>query len=289
MIMKKTLLLWLFGLCAATLSAQENIFVLKDSYVYPNSRYIDSQVVSDMSAAQPSTVVAIRPETTLKGSNTRYSVKLSKYDGDYPGDFHIIEVLQDGKRLCGVTNPQGWTSIPDNIPSDSEYFFSSNLSTLSKALFFFTAPVGSNPPYLTIIVIKTGRAHLVYHRPCVLRSVSKNTYSVKLAFDDSYPAALIAVEIPAEPEPVAEPVAEPEPMQPAEPQPAAKKKSKKKSKKADEQPLVLLEPAEAVEVAVPEPVVAEPVVETPAPEQALPKSYLIWSDYSAGLLKIEEQ
>ena len=209
------------------LSAQENIFVLKDSYIYPKKKFIDSLAVAE-AVVKPYETFATSSATIRSGRDKNYQVRLSKFaGGTYPGDFQAIQIFLGNKCLLEVTNADGWTSLPPNVPSNNNYYFTVNISPYSTALFFFSQAKDNFPPDLTIVVIKTGKAHLVYHRPCVLQSISKNSYSVRLEMDDRYPVYVVpgatSSEVTTEPE---EPVVE---EQQAEPQAQPKKKRNPKS------------------------------------------------------------
>lgn len=262
------------------LSAQENIFVLKDSYIYPKKKFIDSLAVAE-AVVKPYETFATSTATIRSGRDKNYQVRLSKFaGGTYPGDFQAIQIFLGNKCLLEVTNADGWTSLPPNVPSNNNYYFTVNISPYSTALFFFSQAKDNFPPDLTIVVIKTGKAHLVYHRPCVLQSISKNSYSVRLELDDRYPMYVVpgatSSEVTTEPE---EPVVE---EQQAEPQ--AQPKKKRKWRRRDKQ--------EVEPVAVPQPDTVK-VVETPAqvvkkeePKPVQPKRYLIWNE--SDVLKIKE-
>ena len=179
-----------------------------------------------------------------------------------------------------MTNADGWTSLPPNVPSNNNYYFTVNISPYSTALFFFSQAKDNFPPDLTIVVIKTGKAHLVYHRPCVLQSISKNSYSVRLEMDDRYPVYVVpgatSSEVTTEPE---EPVVE---EQQAEPQAQPKKKRKwRRRDKQEVEPVAVPQPDTAKAVETPAPVVKK---EEPKPVQ--PKRYLIWNE--SDVLKIKE-
>ena len=255
------------------LSAQENIFVLKDSYIYPKKKFIDSLAVAE-AVVKPYETFATSTATIRSGRDKNYQVRLSKFaGGTYPGDFQAIQIFLGNKCLLEVTNADGWTSLPPNVPSNNNYYFTVNISPYSTALFFFSQAKDNFPPDLTIVVIKTGKAHLVYHRPCVLQSISKNSYSVRLELDDRYPMYVVpgamSSEVTTEPE---EPVVEEQP------------KKKRKWRRRDKQ--------EVEPVAVPQPDTVK-VVETPAPvvkkeepKPVQPKRYLIWNE--SDVLKIKE-
>ena len=262
------------------LSAQENIFVLKDSYIYPKKKFIDSLAVAE-AVVKPYETFATSTATIRSGRDKNYQVRLSKFaGGTYPGDFQTIQIFLGNKCLLEVTNADGWTSLPPNVPSNNNYYFTVNISPYSTALFFFSQAKDNFPPDLTIVVIKTGKAHLVYHRPCVLQSISKNSYSVRLELDDRYPMYVVpgatSSEVTTEPE---EPVVEEQQAEPQE-QPQKKRKWRRRDKQ------------EVEPVAVPQPDTVK-VVETPAqvvkkeePKPVQPKRYLIWNE--SDVLKIKE-
>lgn len=262
------------------LSAQENIFVLKDSYIYPKKKFIDSLAVAE-AVVKPYETFATSTATIRSGRDKNYQVRLSKFaGGTYPGDFQAIQIFLGNKCLLEVTNADGWTSLPPNVPSNNNYYFTVNISPYSTALFFFSQAKDNFPPDLTIVVIKTGKAHLVYHRPCVLQSISKNSYSVRLELDDRYPMYVVpgatSSEVTTEPE---EPVVE---EQQAEPQEQPKKKRKwRRRDKQEVEPVAVPQPDTAKAVETPAPVVKK---EEPKPVQ--PKRYLIWNE--SDVLKIKE-
>lgn len=262
------------------LSAQENIFVLKDSYIYPKKKFIDSLAVAE-AVVKPYETFATSTATIRSGRDKNYQVRLSKFaGGTYPGDFQAIQIFLGNKCLLEVTNADGWTSLPPNVPSNNNYYFTVNISPYSTALFFFSQAKDNFPPDLTIVVIKTGKAHLVYHRPCVLQSISKNSYSVRLELDDRYPMYVVpgatSSEVTTEPE---EPVVE---EQQAEPQEQPKKKRKwRRRDKQEVEPVAVPQPDTAKAVETPAPAVKK---EEPKPVQ--PKRYLIWNE--SDVLKIKE-
>ena len=262
------------------LSAQENIFVLKDSYIYPKKKFIDSLAVAE-AVVKPYETFATSTATIRSGRDKNYQVRLSKFaGGTYPGDFQAIQIFLGNKCLLEVTNADGWTSLPPNVPSNNNYYFTVNISPYSTALFFFSQAKDNFPPDLTIVVIKTGKAHLVYHRPCVLQSISKNSYSVRLELDDRYPMYVVpgatSSEVTTEPE---EPVVE---EQQAEPQEQPKKKRKwRRRDKQEVEPVAVPQPDTVKVVETPAPVVKK---EEPKPVQ--PKRDLIWNE--SDVLKIKE-
>lgn len=265
----------------STLGAQENIFVLKDSYIYPKKKFIDSLAVADKSVVKPYETFATSTASIRSGRDKNYQVRLSKFKGGtYPGDFQAIQIFLGSRCLLEVTNADGWTSLPPNVPSTNAYYFTVNISPYSTALFFFSQPKDNYPPYLTILVIKTGKALLVFNRPCVLQSISKNSYSVRLEMDDCYPVYVAPAGTVSE---VVEEqaVAQVEEQAPKpEEQPRKKRRWRRREKVAEEQPAR----PDTLKVEEPTPV---PVVKKETPKPVQPKRYLIWSD--SDVLKIKEQ
>lgn len=272
-----TLLIFSMGM---GLSAQENIFVLKDSYIYPKKKFIDSLAVAN-AVVKPYETFATSTATIRSGRDKNYQVRLSRFaGGTYPGDFQAIQIFLGSKCLLEVTNADGWTSLPPNVPSNNNYYFTVNISPYSTALFFFSQPKDNFPPDLTIIVIKTGKAHLVYHRPCVLQSISKNSYSVRLEFDDRYPVYVVpAGTLEEEPSEPAKTTVETPQTEPQE-QPKRKRKWRRRDKQETEQVASQPDTVKVVETPA-------PVVKKEAPKPVQPKRYLIWNEND--VLKIKEQ
>lgn len=207
----------------------------------------------------------------------RYGCRNSK-GGGYPGDFQAIQIFLGNKCLLEVTNADGWTSLPPNVPSTNSYYFAVNVSAYSTALFFFSQPKDNYPPYLTIVLIKTGKAHLVFNRPCVLQSISKNSYSVRLEMDDRYPVYVAPAGTTSE-------VTEMNDEKETEVQVAEEKEQPKKRKRwrrRSKSEIQVAQPDTVKKIEEPAPVVKK---EEPKPVQ--PKRYLIWSEND--VLKIKEQ
>lgn len=68
--------------------AQENIFVLKDGYVYPKKKFIDSLAVADKNLVKPYETFATSTASIRSGRDKNYQVRLSKFKGgNYPETF----------------------------------------------------------------------------------------------------------------------------------------------------------------------------------------------------------
>ncbi len=270
--LKRIIAVCFIGMCfLLSVSAQENIIVFIDSYVNPKKKFIDSLAVAD-GIVKPYERFATSVATIRSGRDKEYQVRLSKFkNGEYPGDFQAIQIFLGNNCLLEVTNADGWTSLPPNVPTTNPYYFAVGISAYSTALFFFSQPKDNIPPDLTIIVIKTGKAHLVFHRPCVLQSLSKNSYSVRLEMDDSYPVYVATGDI------IEEAKETPVDSQPEEI--VSERPKKKRKKKSIEKEIAI----DTVSTAI----TPEPVVEVPSIEPVQPKRYLIWS--ADDVLKIKEE
>ena len=259
--------------------AQENIFVLRDGYIYPKKKFIDSLAVADKNMVKPYETFATSTASIRSGRDKNYQVRLSKFKGGgYPGDFQAIQIFLGNKCLLEVTNADGWTSLPPNVPSTNSYYFAVNVSAYSTALFFFSQPKDNYPPYLTIVLIKTGKAHLVFNRPCVLQSISKNSYSVRLEMDDRYPVYVAPAGTTSE-------VTEMNDEKETEVQVAEEKeqpKKRKRRRRRSKSEIQVAQPDTVKKIEEPAPVVKK---EEPKPVQ--PTRYLIWSEND--VLKIKEQ
>ena len=259
--------------------AQENIFVLRDGYIYPKKKFIDSLAVADKNMVKPYETFATSTASIRSGRDKNYQVRLSKFKGGGdPGDFQAIQIFLGNKCLLEVTNADGWTSLPPNVPSTNSYSFAVNVSAYSTALFFFSQPKDNYPPYLTIVLIKTGKAHLVFNRPCVLQSISKNSYSVRLEMDDRYPVYVAPAGTTSE-------VTEMNDEKESEVQVAEEKeqpKKRKRRRRRSKSEIQVAQPDTVKKIEEPAPVVKK---EEPKPVQ--PKRYLIWSEND--VLKIKEQ
>lgn len=114
-------------------------------------------------------------------SNDKYTVRLLKYkDWEDFQDFNVIEILYKNKQIFSFNNNGGWMFFelaegPDgNASKPMEIInFAPNCTALA-----FTSHIYESSPYpITVIVLKDGKATLVYNKNAYLNDVKKNSDS----------------------------------------------------------------------------------------------------------------
>lgn len=97
--------------------------------------------------------------------------------GDDPGDFHVIDVKNNDKRILEIKDDMGWDYFclsSDYKKNANKAFHEISLSANCKALVFTGITIMSQPPLVSIILINKGKATLVYNKPSYLNSITEN-------------------------------------------------------------------------------------------------------------------
>lgn len=108
-------------------------------------------------------------------SYTINCLKYRNWEND-PGDIHIIQVLHQGKEVLKLNKVDGWKYIneePDGGITKTKFYYSIDLDKNTKVLIFVGIYIQSLPPYISMIVLKSGKATLVFNKPCYINKIKK--------------------------------------------------------------------------------------------------------------------
>ena len=108
--------------------------------------------------------------------NDNYIVRGLKYNGYTdadPGDFNVIEISYGKDTLFTLKYDDGW----ENMSKDWGAYTSSfcgieDLGNNTFAAIFIGATLANEPPYLTIIALKDGKASLVFNKRIVIVNIN---------------------------------------------------------------------------------------------------------------------
>ena len=117
---------------------------------------------------------------TLK---THYTIKGLRYkcwtDAD-PGDFNVIEILFGNDTILTFKFDNGWDKMSTDYGSYTSKFCGiENLGDDTYAAIFKGIDIMSQPPYITIIVMKNGKASLVFNKPMIINDIKTNADGTK--------------------------------------------------------------------------------------------------------------
>ena len=175
--MGKCILFIMCFLCTM-LYAQEEVFsysnsglVAKDKFVspFPNGEFVN--ITSH---------VLQKSYGVSSPSGKKYEVKCYKNEGweNEPGDWHYFEILYDGHVILKSEYADGWCYLDDEVKSSllsfTDAFLYTNLKDDAVVLFFTGIIIMSQPPFLTAVVLKDGKATLVFNEPSYINKIEKN-------------------------------------------------------------------------------------------------------------------
>lgn len=182
--MKKIIVFLLICCCHIMIYGQEQVFSYSaNGTVEVKSKFVDS-FDNDMNAGSTSNILKTSEQVT-SSSGASYTVKCLKYQGweNDPGDFTVIEVLSNGRTIYTLNKDEGWDYFPQNWStlSSCKSCYVENLGSDAFALLFVGTTIASQPPYLTVIVVKDEKATLAFNKPYFLENIQKNSNSTILS------------------------------------------------------------------------------------------------------------
>lgn len=142
--------------------------------VITNKSFINPLWKGDFTNLTPYIVKKEIQITSLTG--WEYGVKLSKYNGweNEPEDFDVIEIEAGGNQILCLSNDNGWDYFytTDNYIKDADNPIKAiNLSTDCIAVVLTGITIMSQPPLITIIILKNEESKLVYNRPAEITAI----------------------------------------------------------------------------------------------------------------------
>lgn len=112
-------------------------------------------------------------------SGDTYTIKCYKNKDweNEPGDWHYFEVIYDGKVIFSLDYADGWEYLSKelrfNLTPTTEAFFYKNMDKDAISLLFTGITIMSQPPFITIVVVKGGKATLVFNKPSYIEKASQ--------------------------------------------------------------------------------------------------------------------
>lgn len=120
-------------------------------------------------------------------SDDTYTIKaLTFSDWDIKsGDFHCVEIYKGDKKIYEMKCMQGWDYLSERLSSKrKEFTFCRPFNVVDDTvvLLFQGTPLTNQLPSLPIVVIKKGKAQLVFNKPYKVLGVSYNTLTKAFYF-----------------------------------------------------------------------------------------------------------
>lgn len=107
----------------------------------------------------------------------KYIVKCFKNTGweNEPGDWHYLEITYNGQTIYSIDYADGWEYLSLNLKRSlsptADAFYQKDLNSDTVMLLFTGITIMSQPPYITIIILKKGKATLVLNKPFFIEKV----------------------------------------------------------------------------------------------------------------------
>ena len=171
----KRLLSVLAVLCvAAHASAQDSIYTIDvNGDILTNSQFIDPFFCEDQNTPYEQMYSETLP---LPGFGKSCTLRLYNYRGwadTEPGYFRIIDVEIDGVRALRMARSDAWDKF-----KTKDYYKLVRLDDSTYALIFVSFVYASEPGPLTIVVLRDGKAALVYNKDRYITSLTENPLKI---------------------------------------------------------------------------------------------------------------
>ena len=174
--MKKLTLIFTVCMLHFVSYAQEQVFTYSNNgTVETKSKFIEPFPNGDFANITDHTLQ--KSYDVVAPSGDTYTVKCYKNTGweNDPGDWHYFEILYKEKVIFSAEYADGWEYLADNLKQTlspkADAFYQKNLRDDTVMLLFTGIIIMSQPPYETIVLLKDGKATLVYNKPGFIEDV----------------------------------------------------------------------------------------------------------------------
>lgn len=155
--------------------AQEQVFTYDNSQIKSNPQFIEAFGNGEFGNI---TSHSLQKSYSISAPNgDKYIVKCFKNAGweNEPGDWHYLEIVYNGQTIYSIDYADGWEYLSSNLKKYllpmAEAFYQKNLDNDTVMLLFTGITIMSQPPYVTIIILKNGEATLVLNKPFFIEKV----------------------------------------------------------------------------------------------------------------------
>lgn len=185
--MKAIVLILVCLFCSYTYG-QERVFNYdSQGKIIPQSKYIkpfdDGMSLNQYTNITPYNLKLSQNIHTPSGN--LYTVEFLRFKGweGEPGNFNVIEINKDGYKIFDLACALGWLYFPNNLSNSTttKGCFEVNLGMDTIALIFYGTIISSQPPLITIIILKDGKATLVFNKPSFIEKVQQSNSETTLA------------------------------------------------------------------------------------------------------------
>lgn len=164
--------------------AQEQVFTIQNSEIITKSKFIENFPNGKFDNITEHT---FRDSYNLTVGNQSYTVKGYINEGweNEPGDWHYFEIIYNGQKIFIEDYADGWNYLSQSLKSQlspcTNAFFYKDLGNNTLMLCFTGVTIMSEPPYLTIVILRNGEATLVFNKRGEIDNIKKT--NDELEFD----------------------------------------------------------------------------------------------------------
>ena len=163
-----------------SINAQNTVFSCGDANnIVTNSSYISTFDNGEFDNISSHTL--FKDYTVTSKAGTEYIIKCYKNTAweDEPGDWHYFEILNNGEVIFSEDYADGWIFLSDvlasSLTSESNAFLKFDLDNNTVLLLFEGSTIMSQPPFLTGVILRDGKATLVYNKTGYIEQVVQSS------------------------------------------------------------------------------------------------------------------
>lgn len=155
--------------------AQEQVFTNEGGQIKDNVQFVKS--FNNENFANITSHTLQKSYNVAAANGDKYVVKCFKNEGweDEPGDWHYLEIAYNGQTIFSIDYADGWEYLSQDLKSSlsptPDAFYQKEFDDDTVMLMFTGITIMSQPPYITMIVLKNGKATLVFNKPFYIEGV----------------------------------------------------------------------------------------------------------------------
>ena len=173
--MKKLVLILTMCIMHFLSYAQEPVFAYDNNQIKSKPQFIEAFNNGNFDNITSHSLQKSYNVSALNGD--KYIVKCFKNAGweNEPGDWHYLEIAYNGQTIYSIDYADGWEYLSPNLKSSlspmADAFYQKDLDCDTVMLLFTGITIMSQPPYITVIILKKGKATLVLNKPFFIEKV----------------------------------------------------------------------------------------------------------------------
>lgn len=168
--------------------AKTPLYSVENDVVMAKCEFVSQLKNKPYSDITPYTIVSTLSFQSLNGLNN-YMVTFNRYKGwdGEAGDFQSVEIKANNQKILQLDNQDGWVTLPSPLcPVDGVNLYYEQLDSTTTLVYLTGFAYNSNPGFLTLILLKSGVATVVFNREYAVSSVEKRNGIFTIELKDRF-------------------------------------------------------------------------------------------------------